>query len=230
MTLKTLASSSSGNCHVITLDSRKKLIVEAGIPVPDIKKGIEFDIGAVEAVIVGHGHSDHSVSCSKLKTMGLTVWQPYLDAEHPNQKTRFGEFEVRCFSLPHNGVSNRGFIIKADDTTVCYMCDLEYCPYSLESQNINVLMIECNYMSELVDEQAENYRHKVLGHCSLETCIGIIKANMKSLRTVVLLHMSNTGSFDREKGMKRIREEIPEYIGVMYATPGLEVDLDECPF
>ena len=230
MKLKTLSSSSSGNCHILTSNSGKHLIIEAGIPVPEIKKGVDFDIENIEAVIAGHVHQDHSVSCEKLKKMGLTVWQPYLDTEHPNQKTRFGEFEVRCFGLPHNGVENRGFIIKADDTTVCYMCDMELCPFNLESQNINVLMVECNYMEELVNEQAENFKHKVLGHCSLDTCIGIIKANLKHLRTVELLHMSNSGSFDREKAMERIKAEIPPYIEVVYAAKDLEIILDECPF
>lgn len=230
MTLKTLATGSSGNCYVITSDAGKHLIVEAGIPVPEIKKGIDFDIGNIEAVMASHSHADHSLSCNKLRKMGLVVWQPYLYDGHPNMRTRFGEYEVKCFSIPHNGVSNRGFIIKIDGTTICYMCDMEMCPWDMSKQNINVLMVECNYIDELIDEQASNYRHKVLGHCSLETCIGIIKANMKHLRTVVLLHMSNTGSFDKDKAMKRIREEIPNYINVVYAKPDLEVNLNEIPF
>ena len=173
---------------------------------------------------------DHSKAVNDLKKMGIKVWQPYLDTEHKRMKTKFGEFGVECFDLPHNGVENRGFIISTEETTLAYMTDLEYCPYDLGQKHINVLMVECNYMEELVDEQAENYKHKVLGHCSLDTCIGIIKANQKHLRTVELLHMSNSGSFDREKAMEKIKAEIPPYIEVMYATKDLEINLDECPF
>lgn len=230
MKLKTLSSSSSGNCHILTSNSGKHLIVEAGIPVPEIKRGIDFDVGNVEAVIASHCHHDHSLSCNKLRNAGLKVWEPYTYQLSKVQRTRFGEFDVSCFDLPHNGVENRGFLIRVDGITICYLCDLEYCEWDLSNKGINVLMVECNYMEELVDEQAENYKHKVLGHCSLDTCIGIIKANLKHLRTVELLHMSNSGSFDREKAMERIKAEIPPYIEVVYAAKDLEINLDEYPF
>ena len=38
MTLKTIATGSTGNCYILTSDSGKHLILDAGIPIAEIKK------------------------------------------------------------------------------------------------------------------------------------------------------------------------------------------------
>ena len=124
-----------------------------------------------------------------MKKYGIPVWQPYLD-EKKIQKKQFGSFNVKCFDLPHDGTENRGFLIEADRQKILYMTDFEYCRYVFKKQNVNHILIECNYQQEYVDRDLPNFEHKVRGHCSLDTCKEFVKTNAtNSLETVMLLHM-----------------------------------------
>lgn len=227
MILKCLSTGSKANCYVLKRDNGEMLILDAGLPVNEIKKGIGFDVANLKGAVIGHSHLDHSRSAEKLRQL-IPVWQPYL-SEAKRQHTHLGEFDIQCFDLPHNSVENRGFIIRLDGQTICYMTDLEYCPYSLASQNIDTMIIECNYMSSLVSDDLPNLQHKVLGHCELETTIGILQDNLRTLKHVILVHMG-LGTLDREKAIARIREVVPKYITIVFAKAGRNYDISLCPF
>lgn len=227
MTLKCLATGSKANCYVLKRDNGEMLILDAGLPINEIKKGIEFDVVNLKGAVITHSHKDHSLSADKLANF-TPVWQPYL-LEYKRQHTHLGDFDIQCFDLPHNGEENRGFIIRVDGQTICYMTDLEYCPYSLVSQNIDTMIVECNYMKNLVPDDLPNLVHKVLGHAELETTIGILQDNLKALKHVILVHMGQ-GTLDREKAMERIRDVVPEYITVMWARADKNYDISAYPF
>lgn len=162
--------------------------------------------------------------------MGIPVHTPYKNVEQKRLRTKIGDFQIDSFPVPHNGVENRGFLIKTEGQTICFLIDLEYLPYDMSQQPINILICECNYIEELVDDDIPNIRHKVLGHCSLDTTIGIIQNCQKHLRKVILTHMSKGNTFDKEIAMERIKEAIPPYIEVEYASEGKVIDLSEIPF
>ena len=227
MTLKCLATGSKANCYVLKRDNGEMLILDAGLPIHEIKKGIGFDVANLKGAVVTHSHKDHSLSAEKLKQL-TPVWEPYL-SEQKRQHTHLGDFDIQCFDLPHNGVENRGFIIKVDGQTICYMTDLEYCPYSLTSQNIDTMIVECNYMKNLVPDNLPNLQHKVLGHCELDTTTGILQGSLRTLKHIILVHMGQ-GTLDREKAMERIRDVVPEYITVMWARADKNYDISACPF
>lgn len=227
MTLKCLSTGSKANCYVLKRDNGEMLILDAGLPINEIKKGIGFDVANLKGAVVSHGHLDHSRSTEKLKQF-TPVWQPYL-IDKPRLHTHLGEFDIQSFPLPHNGVENRGFVIRVDGQTICYLTDLEYCGYSLASQNIDTMIVECNYMKELVPDDLPNKTHKILGHAELETTIGILQDNLRTLKHVILVHMGQ-GTLDREKAMQCIREVVPEWITVEWAKAGETYDLSDCPF
>lgn len=227
MTLKCLSTGSTANCYILKRDNGEMLILDAGLPMHEIKKGIGFDIANLKGCVISHGHGDHVLGAEKLKRY-TPVWQPYL-SEAKKQHTHFGDFDVTSFDVPHNGVENRGFIIRVDGQKICYLTDLEYCGYSLASQNIDTMIVECNYMTNLVSDDLPNLQHKVLGHCELSTTIGILKDNLKSLRHVVLIHMG-LDTLDREKAMERIREAVPGYVTVNWARANRNYDISPCPF
>lgn len=229
MTLKTLSTGSNGNCYILTSDSGKHLILDAGIVLSEIKKGLDFDIGNVDGCIITHGHQDHCRTATWIKAMGIPVFEPYKDVEHKRLKTRLGEFQIESFDVPHHETENRGFLITVDGTTIAYMTDLEYCGWDLSSRNINVLLLEMNYQKSRI-EGSTHLEHTVLGHCEEQTAIDIIKANSKYLRTVILCHMSNSGALDRDLAMQHIREQIPAFIEVRWSVPGESVDISEIPF
>lgn len=205
-------------------------MIEAGLPIGELKKGINFDIENWQGLIVSHGHSDHVLSANKIRDMGIPVFEPYKDKEHKRLRTKLGDFQIESFPVPHNDNENRGFIITVDNQKICFLIDLEYCPYDLSKQDINVLIVECNYISDLVPDDLPNIQHKVIGHCNLETTIGIILNCKKHLRKVVLTHMSKGVTMDKERALKEIKASIPPYIEVVFAKENTVEDISECPF
>ena len=175
--------------------------------------------------------TDHSKSVADIKKMGITVWEPHLD-EKTYQRKQFGKFNVQCFDLPHNGTSNRGFLIEVDGQKILYMTDFEYCHYVFTKQKINHILIECNYQQELVDRDLPNYEHKIRGHCSLDTCKEFIKVNATdSLQTVILCHLGQETT-EQEECVAEI-QKVANNANVFVADRGLEVELmkkGECPF
>ena len=230
MTLKCISTGSDGNAFVLTNENGKHLLIEAGLPIGELKKGIDFDIENWQGTLISHSHSDHSLSADKVRKMGISVFEPYKDTDHKRLRTRLGGFQIESFPVPHNGTENRGFLIRTDGQTICFLIDLEYCPYDLSKQDINILIVECNYMDELVNDDIPNIRHKVLGHCELNTTIGIIQNCQKRLRKVILTHMSKGSTFDKELAMQSIKGAIPAYIEVEFAKENTVIDLSEIPF
>lgn len=161
-------------------------------------------------------------------SMGIDVWQPYLD-EKKIQKRTFGSFTVQCFDLPHNGTENRGFLIRADNQTILYMTDFEYCAYNFLKQKVNHILIEANYMKDLVDRDLPQYEHKIRGHCSLDYCKKFIEDNKtNALRTVLLLHMG-AETCEPIECVAEVKK-IVSMANVDYAEKGKQWELSELPF
>lgn len=230
MTIKCISTSSDGNSFILTNDSGKHLMIEAGLPIGELKKGIDFDVENWQGLIVSHGHADHALSADKVRKIGIPVWEPYKDTEHKRLRTKLGDFQIESFPVPHNGCENRGFLIKTEEQTVCFLVDLEYLPYDMSSQKIDTLIVECNYITELVNDDIPNIRHKCLGHCSLDTTIGIIKNCQKHLKQVYLIHASKGVTMDRANALERIRQEIPAYINVNFCHDEMTYNISLCPF
>lgn len=230
MKIKTLATGSTGNCYILTSDSGKHLILDAGVIIPEIKKGIDYDVGNIEGCIVTHCHMDHAKSAMWIKAMGIPVWRPYEDTEHKRLKTKMGCFEISCFDVPHNGCENRAFIIKVDGVTILYATDFEYIPYDLTKQGINIALVEMNYQSDRINSLDQHRQHTVLGHAEEQTVIELVSTIVNRLRKVVLCHMSMSGALDRALAIEHMREVIPAYIGIQYAKAGEEIDISEVPF
>lgn len=227
MTLKCIATGSNGNCYILTSDSGKHLILDAGVPISEIKQGLDYDIEKVEGCVISHSHKDHVLSANKIEYFS-PVWHPYL-SENKREHTHIGEFDIQTFFLPHDA-ENRGFIIKVGNQTICYMTDFEYCQYNLSSLNISTMIISLNYQEDMIEEIGEHERHVIKDHSEEKTVIEILKQNVKSLKNVILIHMSNSGYLDRNVAMERIRKEIPEYINVYWAKPGETYNISEIPF
>ena len=135
------------------------------------------------------------------------------------------------FYVPHDNTPNFGFLIEHEEMgRLLYLTDMEYCPYSFKNLRVQHLVIEANYIEDLVNKEAENYAHQIRGHCSLDTCKGIVEANKTpNLQTVTLIHLS-----DKVCDPNRVLEEIKEVAGsrveVNVAVPGLQLRLSRFPF
>lgn len=228
MKLKCLATGSTGNCYILTSDKGKHLILDAGIPIGEIKKGLDFDIENVAGCICSHSHLDHLLSADKVRNFA-PVWEAYL-SDNKIQHTHIGEFDLLAMQVPHNGCPNVCYVIKVDNQTILYATDFEYIPWNLTKQNINVMLIEMNYQRERITDLDDHRVHTVLGHAEEQTTIDIIKANHKHLRNVFLCHMSKSDALDRELAMQHIKEQIPKYVSVEFVKPGETYNINEIPF
>ena len=232
MILKTIATGSSGNCYLLSADNGETLILDAGIGLKEIKRGLDYDLKRILGVLVTHSHLDHAKSVSDFERMGISVFKPYDETKACPLKIKYGNFDIQAFKLPHNGTPNYGYYIKVDGQRILYLTDFEYCPYVFAKQKINHFLIECNYQQELVDRDLPNYEHKIRGHCSLDTCKEFIKVNATdSLQTVILCHLGQETA-EPEECVAEVQKIVPS-ANVDVARAGLEVELrnmDECPF
>jgi hypothetical protein len=48
---------SSGNAYYLQSDNGEILMIEAGLPIDDLKKMVNYDIGNIVGCVVSHSHS-----------------------------------------------------------------------------------------------------------------------------------------------------------------------------
>lgn len=229
MILKCLGSGSSGNCYLLSKET-ETLVLDCGLPIREIKKGLDWDISKVVGVLCTHSHLDHAKAVKDFENMGIPVFKPY-EIKTNTQNKWLGSFQITTFDLPHNRTENRGFFIRTlENERILYLTDFEYCRYRFTEQKVNHILIECNYQKELVERDLPNYEHKIRGHCSLETCKSFIAANKTSdLRTVILCHMGAETTI-AEECLSEVQKVVGEGVNVVVAMKDLEFELSLYPF
>lgn len=189
--IKCLASGSSGNSWILD-DGEEILLLECGIPMKDVKIGINFQIGRVVGCAVTHSHVDHAKYITQYEGCGLKIYKPY-EAVEDIGYARFGSFFIQSFPLVHD-VPCFGFLISNPKMgRILFATDTEYIRYRF--RNLNYVIVEANYANELLDDDLDDTvkRHHVLrGHMELQTTIRFLKNNVdENTRAVVLAHLSN---------------------------------------
>lgn len=228
MILKCLGSGSSGNCYLLSTET-ETLVLDCGLPIREIKKGLDWDISKVVGVLCSHVHTDHSKAVKDFENMGIKAWKPFSE-NNLTDCMKFGGFLVQCFPLPHNETPNFGFYINADGQKILYMTDYEYCKFNFKSLAVNHIICECNYQKELVERDLPNYEHKIRGHCSLETCKSFIESNKtNALRTVILCHMGAETTI-AEECLEEVQKVVGEGVKCFCAVAGNDYELSLYPF
>ena len=236
--------SKAGNCYALISDSGQILLLDFGCDKKKILRGIDYRVFDIVGAVLSHGHMDHAKSYQWLLENWIPIYTndetvegfevvtgELLKCLSEKKWIQRGEFKVMGFYVPHDNTPNFGFLIEHEEMgRLLYMTDLEYCPYNFKNLRVQHLLIEANYIEDLVNREAENYSHQIRGHCSLNTCKGIVETNKTpDLRTVTLIHLS-----DKACDSNRVLEEIKEVAGyrveVNVAVPGLEVVLNRFPF
>ena len=238
MVLETIASGSSGNCYALYGEENDILLLDLGVSEKVIKKGIDWKISNVVGAVVSHSHSDHAKSTGTFEKMGIKVFKPYQildDRQLDDRKmlaAQLGNFKIRAFQVPHNGTRNCGFVIQGYGHTVLYMTDYEYCPYNFRKTPIDTMLIECNYISDMVNADAANYEHKVLGHAELDTVRRFIMASRTdTLNNIILCHLGQ-GTSDKGRIISEIKK-VAIGVNVDVAEPKsgwILMPPGECPF
>ena len=240
MKLKCLGSGSSGNCYLLSTEN-ETLILDCGIPIMEIKKGLNFDLSKVLGCVVTHSHKDHSLSVKDFENMGIPVFKPYENKEPIslngwNGTTQAFDLTDKDGKFMHTNADGSecpcyGFLITHPNLgRMLYITDTELVKWRFK--DINHILISCNYQKKYIDDENLAKRNHVFrGHMELETVKEFIKANNSdSLQNIILCHLSQDNSNPEEcKAEVEKVAKCPVYV----ARKGLEVELrngNECPF
>lgn len=242
MKLKCIATGSTGNCYTLTSDSGETLILDCGIPIKEIKKGLNWNIRNVVGCIVSHVHSDHSKSLNDFKSMGIQIFAPYLG--NSRKSMNMGEFTVKPFDLTtidgswtHTDANGEpcpiyGFLITHKEMgRMLYITDTNLIKWRFKY--INHILLGVNYDKDLIDrEDSAKVNHVYRGHMSIDTACDFVKANnSKYLQNVIMCHLSKNNA-DKDLFIDKMKITVSN-ANVDVAEPGKEWLLrnpNECPF
>lgn len=240
MVLKCLGSSSSGNCYLLEA-SDGVLIIEAGIPVIEIKKALRFQLKQVLGCVVSHQHRDHSRSLKDILACGIKVLalpdvfdsynlrnRVFCKEIQPMHGYQVGGFKIFCLSVAHD-VPCLGFVIEHKEMgRMLFVTDTMMLEYRLPK--LNHILLEANYADDILMQNIEqgivpqSMKDRLLhSHMEIETTKGILRANdLTEVSEIVLIHLSGNNS-DAE----RFRNEIKAVSGkpTYIAQAGLQIDL-----
>lgn len=240
MKLKCIATGSSGNCYLLQAGSGETLILDCGIPIKEIKKGLDWNIKDVVGVLCTHQHSDHNKSLKDFINMGIPVFAPYLSLESMKMET---EFNIRMFDLTtidgswtHTNADGTpcpiyGFLITHREMgRMLYITDCELIKWKF--RDINHILLGVNYDKDLVDTDNPKANHVFRGHLSIDTACDFVKANdSDSLQNVIMCHLSSENA-DKDSFIAKMKNAV-NGASVDVAEQGKSWILrkgDECPF
>lgn len=241
MKLKCIATGSTGNCYTLTSDSGETLILDCGIPIKEIKKGLNWNVKDVVGVLCTHKHLDHSKSLNDFKSMGIPIYAPYLKIDYMSMN--MGEFTVKPFDLTtidgnwtHTDANGEpcpifGFLITHPEIgKMLYITDCEVIKWKFK--DINHILLGVNYDKDLVDTDNPKANHVFRGHLSIDTACDFVKANdSDSLQNVIMCHLSSENS-DKDSFITKMKNAV-NGANVDVAVAGKSWDLknpSECPF
>lgn len=208
-----LGSSSEGNCFLVKhKDCKEALMLECGLNFTQIVAGTPLDM-SITSVLISHEHQDHCRSWRKLRNNAFCVcasggtadalndyeelilrlkeleWQPV--AKH------HASYEVFPLRSNHDSAQPFMYLIRALKTEdiLLFAIDTAGINYDLSQFNITDMLIECNYMEELISEDVNPLHIERVrrSHMSLETLTDFFE-NQKfpNLQQITLCHLSQS--------------------------------------
>lgn len=227
MIIKSFASSSKGNCYLIS-DGETNLLIECGISIDKIRKFTKMNF---DACLITHEHKDHALSLTKIlqncknvfATKGtfeafqndITIFN-YVKIIEKNKLYTIKTFQMIPFETEHDAAEPVGFYLKSNITneTILFATDTYYVKNRFDK--INYLMIECNYAYDIVKKNIDNNllpksmaKRLLKSHFELENVKKfILEQDLKEIKEIYLLHLSNGNS-----DANRFKKEIQMLIG-----------------
>lgn len=220
MKLKCIATGSTGNCYLLTSNSGETLILDCGIPIKEIKKGLNWNITGVVGAICTHSHQDHSLSVYPFRRMGIPVYAPYIPyANAASVKMDSQNWKVQAFDLTtidgnwtHTNANGEpcpifGFLITHKEMgRMLYITDCEVVKWKFK--DINHILLGVNYDKDLVDTDNPKANHVFRGHLSIDTACDFVKANdSDSLQNVIMCHLSSENA-DKDSFVAKMKNAV----------------------
>lgn len=228
MTFTSLASSSHGNCYVVS-DGQTVILLECGISFRKIKKGLGFDLSNIRACLVSHEHKDHAKSVMDLIKSGVEVFASEGTAEaldcalitpvEAGAQFRVGSLEIMPFRTWHDVKESLGFLIysRQDGERLAFATDTVNLGHTFPG--VNLLALEANYDKDILarcDRMPDKVKHRVTNsHMEIETlCKYLQSLDLSQCRAVYLLHLSNAAS-NEGNFANRVRRVVPRHVEVI---------------
>lgn len=246
MKLKIIGSSSSGNGYILEASDGSALVIECGLPLIEVKKALDFNIGRIAGAIVTHQHGDHSKFIAEYQKSAIRVCalKEVFDAHTLKQRIfcktiepmhgyRIGTFKVFAVPVEHD-VPCVGFVIEHEEMgKMLFVTDTMMFEYRIE--NLSHILIEANYSDEILDYNIENgitpksMRPRLLqSHMEIKTTENILlSSNLDSVNEIVLIHLSNNNS-DAEQFKQRIMQKTGK--PVIIAKRGVTIEVSKQPY
>lgn len=221
MDICVLASGSGGNATFVR-SGRTSVMIDAGLSLKELARRMEasgITPGSVDAVLVTHGHSDHTNGVAVLaRRLGCAVYAnaatareaPSLAGAPAGLSHRFttgGSFEVgglrvRSFPVPHDAGDTVGFVLEDGAVRAAFATDLGSVTLDVVDalSCCQVVVLESNHDETMLLEgpYPEMLKKRVrgpLGHLSNEDAAGLLSGvSHGDLRHVVLAHLSRTNN------------------------------------
>lgn len=231
--IKVIGSGSSGNCYLVNINNTK-ILLEAGLPFKKIQQALKFRLFDINACLITHEHMDHAKAVKDLIKAGVDCYLTKGTAEALGLKShrlnilekvdedykaiKINDLLIKPFEAVHDVAEPVSFYIQDYKTkeSLVFITDSAYLKYKIPATDY--LMIECNYIKEVIDENTQNktlnvnLRNRIVkNHMSLETLLEALKqSDFKKLKKIYILHLSDSNSDE-----KIILEEVQKATGVL---------------
>lgn len=219
--IKVLASGSKGNCYYI--DSETPLLLEAGIPLKDIQRRLDYSLVGVGACLVSHEHKDHCKSVADLMKRGIDCYMTKGTADalglvghrlhiiKTREQFKVNEWTILPFDTQHDAAEPVGFLLSNCAEKILFVTDSFYCKYRFSG--CTYIAVECNYAADIL---AKNIAAGTIpiamqkrlekSHFSLENVKEFLKAcDLSQCREIMLIHLSD-GNSNAERFKREIQE------------------------
>jgi len=218
-----LASGSSGNCHLIN-DGKNFILIDAGLSGKQIEnklREVDIDPKNLSAILVSHEHSDHICGVGILSRRynipiyansgtwtGMeckigNVKDENIKCFTSNENFSIGDFNIRPYKISHDANDPVGFSIVKDNIKISIATDLGYISENIieEIGGSNLVILESNHDEEMLKAGSYPYslKRRVLsniGHLSNEAAgNAIVDLASKNVKSILLGHLSKENNF-----------------------------------
>jgi len=221
-------SSSAGNLYEIMSVNGERLLIEAGVVWPKMRRALNNDLHNIQGCLLSHEHADHSKAAKDVMKAGIDIYASYgtlreLDLLEerrakllrPEKLTMVGNFSVMPFPVRHDAAEPMGFIIIADNKALLFLTDTGSLDYTFRTP-FEIVAIECSYNKKYLQKRVDKgeipktvAKRLLLNHMEESETLRTLQnfINLDKCREIHLLHLS-ADNINKERVKKKFEKEL----------------------